>query len=71
MNTISTEIKILNKVLQTGDISLIRNNDLGSEYFPIYKNEYNFIVNHFQNYGNVPDQLTFLGQFKDFDLIPT
>lgn len=71
MNTISTEIKILNKVLQTGDISLIRNNDLGSEYFPIYKNEYNFIVNHFQNYGNVPDQLTFLSQFKDFDLIPT
>lgn len=71
MNTISTEIKILNKVLDTGDISLIRNNDLGPEYFPVYQNEYKFIVDHFQKYGNVPDQLTFIGQFKNFDLIPT
>ena len=71
MNTISTEIKILNKVLDTGDISLIRNNDLGPEYFPVYQNEYKFIVDHFQKYGNVPDQLTFMGQFKNFDLIPT
>lgn len=71
MNSISTEIKILNKVLDTGDISLIRNNDLGPEYFPVYQNEYKFIVDHFQKYGNVPDQLTFMGQFKNFDLIPT
>lgn len=71
MNTISTEIKILNKVLDTGDISLIRNNDLGPEYFPVYQSEYKFIVDHFQKYGNVPDQLTFMGQFKNFDLIPT
>lgn len=71
MNSISTEIKILNKVLDTGDISLIRNNDLGPEYFPVYQNEYKFILDHFQKYGNVPDQLTFMGQFKNFDLIPT
>ena len=71
MNSISTEIKILNKVLDTGDISLIRNNDLGPEYFPVYQSEYKFIVDHFQKYGNVPDQLTFMGQFKNFDLIPT
>lgn len=62
-------LQILNKVIQTGDIQLITKNALTEEYFVGYEKEFNFIVDHFNKYGNVPDKATFLDKFNDFNLI--
>jgi len=62
-------LQILNKVLQTGDIQLITKNALTEEYFVGYEPEFNFIVDHFNKYGKVPDKATFLDKFNDFNLI--
>lgn len=62
-------LQIINKVLQTGDIQLITKNALTEEYFVGYEPEFNFIVDHFNKYGNVPDKATFLDKFNEFNLI--
>ena len=62
-------LQILNKVIQTGDIQLITKNALTEEYFVGYEPEFNFIMNHFNKYGKVPDKATFLDKFNDFNLV--
>jgi len=62
-------LQIINKVLQTGDIQLINKNALTEEYFVGYETEFNFIVDHFNKYGNVPDKATFLAQFEEFSFV--
>ncbi len=62
-------LQIINKVLQTGDIQLINKNALTEEYFVGYESEFNFIVDHFNKYGNVPDKATFLAQFEEFSFV--
>ncbi len=62
-------LQIINKVLQTRDIQLINKNALTEEYFVGYETEFNFIVDHFNKYGNVPDKATFLAQFEEFSFV--
>lgn len=62
-------LQIINKVLQTGDIKLINKNALTEEYFVGYETEFNFIVDHFNKYGNIPDKATFLAQFEEFSFV--
>lgn len=59
---------ILNKILSTKDLSLITLNGLTEEYFFNYKAEFLFILNHHKAYGVVPDQVTFVNNFPDFDI---
>ena len=61
--------QVINYILNTKDTSLIVLNNLTSKYFPDYKKEFDFILNHFKEYGNIPDKETFLNKFQDFDLI--
>lgn len=62
-------LQILSKCLATRDISIIDDNLLTVEYFTGYNDEYNFIVSHFKEYGQVPDKATFLSKFPDIDLV--
>lgn len=59
----------LNYLLQKKEASLITMNSLSDEYFSDYKNEFNFIKNHLNKYGNIPDEATFLSVFPDFEII--
>ena len=61
--------QVLNHILNTKDSSLIILNRLDDSFFPNYKNEWNYIVNHFNTYGVIPDKESFLNTFPDFDLI--
>ena len=61
--------QVLNYILNTKDSSLIILNRLDYSFFPNYKNEWNYIVNHFNTYGVIPDKESFLNSFPDFDLI--
>lgn len=63
------EVQILSKVLSTKDYSLIEGNFLTDEYFPTYKEEFNYIRDHYAKYKTVPDELTFLEKFEDFQIV--
>lgn len=63
------QAQFLNKILDTKDPTLITLNNLSAEFFSDYKDEFNFIKNHLEQYGNVPDKETFLNVFPDFDLM--
>ena len=62
-------LQIINKVIQTQDIQLINKNALTEEYFVGYESEFNFILEHFNKYGKVPDKATFLDNFNEFSFI--
>lgn len=64
-----TQVQVLCKILNTGDFSLVRLNNLSSKHFFNYESEFDYINNHFQQYRKVPDKLTFLGVFPDFDIV--
>lgn len=63
------DIQLLSKVLDSGNIDVIIHNGLNSDYFPNYSEEFKFILNHYKQYGKVPDKETFLAQFPDFTII--
>lgn len=63
------QLQTLNKILNTKDISIVTNNNLDSDFFPEYKQEFDFILNHFNTYGKVPDKETFIFKFPNFKLI--
>lgn len=44
-------------------------NNLNDEFFSDYKNEYNWITNHINKYGNCPDMESFVNKFPDFDVV--
>lgn len=60
--------QLLNKILQTKDYEVIKTNGLEANYFGGYENEFNFITDHYKKYGNVPDVVTFLQKFNNFEL---
>lgn len=63
------QLQILSKTIATGNLSLIEDNLLTEEYFTGYEEEFNFIVNHYKEYGNVPDKATFLAKFPGDELV--
>lgn len=60
---------MLSKVLKEKNLSFLTMNDITDDYFVTYQAEYEFIKNHVQQYGNVPDKETFLAKFPDFTIV--
>lgn len=60
--------QLINKILQTKDYNIIKTNSLESILFVGYEQEFNFIVDHYKLYGNIPDILTFISKFQNFEL---
>ena len=44
-------------------------NNLTDEFFSDYSNEFNWIKEHVNRYGNCPDMASFVSKFPDFDVI--
>lgn len=63
------ELQCLCYILAKKNISILIDNGITEEYFPEYKDEYDFIINHLNEYGQVPDTETFLANFNDFELV--
>lgn len=63
------QLQCISKILQTADISLITLNNLDKSYFTGYEEEVEFILNHYQEYRNVPDKATFLSKFPEFEIV--
>lgn len=62
-------IQILSKVLNTSDDSILKDNLLTREYFLDCQDEYDFIAEHKDKYGNIPDKETFLAKFPEFEIL--
>lgn len=63
------QLQLLNKILDSSDSTLISLNNLTEEFFSDYPQEFQFIKEHTDKYGNCPDKETFLSKFPDFDVI--
>lgn len=63
------ELQVLSKILNDKSMSLVTLNNITDDYFVTYTSEYEFIRDHVQNYGNVPDKETFLAKFPDFTIV--
>ena len=63
------QLQVLNKIIQDRDPTIITLNNLTADYFSDYKQEFWFIKNHLDEYGNIPDSTTFLSKFPNFEYI--
>ena len=57
----------INYIIQSGDTSFILLNNLDDSFFSDYKEEFHFIVDHYNQYGTLPDKETFLYRFPKFN----
>lgn len=62
-------LQIISKILATKDSSILEDNLLTRDYFVGYENEYDFLIQHEKDYGDVPDKATFLSKFPDVELV--
>ncbi len=63
------QIQIISKILETHDISILDDNLLTADYFTEVPEEIKFIIKHNEDYNQVPDKLTFLSKFPDFEIV--
>lgn len=62
-------LQLLNRILKTSDMNIVTENNLSSDMFIEYQDEFNFINDFYNKYGKVPDKETFLSNFPEFNLI--
>ena len=60
---------VINKILQKKDYSVVSANSLERKHFVGYEQEFDYITDHYKQYGNVPDTIVFLSHFPKFDLM--
>ena len=63
------QLQVINKILEDKDFSIIESNLIDKSYFTDYEDEFNYLKEHYDKYGNVPDKETFLSRFDDFSII--
>lgn len=63
------QLQVINKILKTKDSSIVTLNNLNESYFSEYPKEFNYIDDHIEKYGSVPDTESFLQQFQNFQII--
>lgn len=63
------QIQMLNKILRTKSMDIVFDNDLTERHFAEYPAEFTFILEHYKQYGNVPDVETFISKFPEFNII--
>lgn len=63
------QLQVLNYVLASKSLSILRDNNIDKDYFTEYPDEYQFIIDHFSQYNQVPDMETFMAKFPDFENI--
>lgn len=64
-----TELQVLSRVLNQKSLTIIENNSITDDYFITYPEEYHFIKQHKEQFGNVPDKETFLARFPNFQIV--
>lgn len=63
------EQSLICKVLDSPDTEILYGNGVQPEMFLTCGAEIRFILNHFEEYKQMPDKVTFLAEFKDFQML--
>lgn len=63
------QLQIISKILETGSLDILTDNNITPDYFVGYELEVQFLLEHLNEFGNVPDKATFLSKFTDFELV--
>ena len=63
------EQSIICKLLEAPDLEIFHSNGITADMFLTCKDEVAFIINHYNQYKQMPDKITFLGRFKDFQML--
>lgn len=63
------QTQVINMLLNNQDISILKVNNIDDSFFSDYFDEFHFIQDHIEKYGNIPDKLTFANKFPQFDWI--
>lgn len=63
------EIQAINRILRSQSVDMVLDNELTEKHFNLYSDEFNFIMEHYRQYGNVPDVETFVDEFQEFDIL--
>lgn len=69
--TISIELQVIAKLLdsKTSAEEINRLLEFDSSYYSVFHEHIQYIIDHFEEYGHVPDPFTFLSEFEDVELI--
>ena len=63
------EQSIISKILESGSLDSLHSNNITAEMFLTCGDEISFILRHSEQYKQVPDKVTFLAQFHDFQML--
>ena len=63
------EQSLICKVLDAPDLEILHANGVIEDMFLTQKEEISFIVSHYNQYKQMPDKITFLGKFKEFQML--
>lgn len=64
----NVEIQAINKILKDKSLDILNKEGIEPSYFLSNKEHVDFIINHKEQYGVVPDVVTFSNNFKDFPI---
>ena len=62
-------LQMISKILSTQSLDILRDNLITPDYFVGYEEEIQYILDHEEKYGNVPDKATFLSMFDKIELV--
>jgi len=63
------EQSLICKLLEAPDLEMFHSNGLLADMFLTCKDEVQFILDHYHKYKQMPDKVTFLGHFKEFQML--
>lgn len=61
------ESQVISKLLEDGNIDILLDKNITSEYFVTYNEEARFIFTHYNEYRQVPSKESFIGKFNEFE----
>lgn len=62
-------LQVINQILSTQSFKLVEENCLSIDHFAGYEQEFSFIQEHYKKYNKVPDKVTFIAAFQDFEFL--
>lgn len=65
------ENQVISKLLEDGNIDILLDKNITSEYFVTYGEEARFIFSHYNEYRKVPSKESFIGKFNEFEFTGT
>lgn len=64
-----TEQSLICKILEAPDLDILHSNGVTADMFLTCKDEITFIINHYTQYKQMPDKVTFLSRFTSFQML--